>query len=87
MWFDNDLFDGIENEDEDRHVLTRKMKQVTAGLAKRERKEKADEMDEDMVASDDSADDRPRKRVKVPLGDQSLAVVDDDLSMDEEVPL
>jgi hypothetical protein len=82
MWFDNDLFDGIEDEEEDRVIIGRKMKQI--GLQKqadahlkRERKAaKGEEEYEGMDADDDrlngSDDDedsfRPRKKVKLPPG-------------------
>lgn len=69
MWFDNDIFEGIDDEDEERDVISKKMKQIlkkneTAKRAREEAIKNEFNDDEYDNSDDDDVDIQPRKRAK-----------------------
>lgn len=85
MWFDNDIFEGLEDEDEERLAISRKMNQINAAKAslsmttKRTREETSYDTDEH------SEDFGPVNKKSKPLVDQALAVAQGDIDADPEV--
>lgn len=66
MWFDNDIFDGLDDEEEERDAIAKKMKMIMkqTETAKRARNAKEFNDDEYDNSDDDEDDEQPRKRAK-----------------------
>lgn len=85
MWFDNEIFEGLDDEDEERLAISRKMNQINQAKAslpmttKRTREEKSYDTDEY------SEDFGPIHKKSRPLVDQSMAVAQAEIEVDPEV--